>query len=149
MERLQPDSSIDPKNESSKMHSKIEEVYQKLSEEYEAVFKRGEPVNPANEKHLKMLEDYLVKRGLPHNNYFFHEGVGEEVDEKEILSFVEDYGLSRQEELSQLIQKQDELINDLETNPGNINPKIIRHQIERARRLRSKYVIQYRAQKKI
>ncbi|PIP51269.1 hypothetical protein COX10_02330 [Candidatus Berkelbacteria bacterium CG23_combo_of_CG06-09_8_20_14_all_33_15] len=149
MERPQPNQESNSNTESSKMHSKLLRVYQQLSEEYKAIFERGDPVNPANEQHLKMLEDYLVKRGLPHNNYFFHEGVGEEVDEKEILSFVEDYGLSRQEELSQLIQKQDELINDLETNPGNIDPRIIKNQIEKARRLRSKYVIQYRAQKKL
>lgn len=128
----------------SKMHSRIIDTYNQLAREYEALFEKNESVNPANEKHLKILEDYLDKRGLSHNNFFIHDHLKSGPNEEEVSQVIDDYSSNRIDELTRLIEKMDEKINQLETHAGNIDQKTIDHQINIYQKLRSQYIKQYR-----
>lgn len=140
MEKLGPQQS----ETESKMHSKIINAYNHLASEYEALFNNNESVNSANEKHLKILEDYLDKRGLEHKNYFIHDRIEKEPDEKEVSQAIDDFSSNRIEELTRLIEKLDDKIKELEAYPDNINQRIIDNQLKIYRKRRSQYIKQYR-----
>ncbi len=128
----------------SKMHSRIIDTYNKLSHEYTLLFERGEKVNPNNEKHLKMLEDYLDNRGINHNNFFIHDNSNPTHSEEEINQVVNEHSLSRINELQLLIEKIDRKIIKLKTDSSDIDKNTLDNQINSYRKLLSQYIKQYR-----
>lgn len=144
MEKLGPQQS----ETESKMHSKIINAYNRLASEYEALFENNENVNPANENHLKLLEDYLDKRGLKHNNYFIHDKHEKKPDEKEVDQVIDDFSLNRINELTSLIEAIDNKIKELEDHPYKINQRIVNNQLNIYHKLRSKYIQEYRGLRK-